>query len=147
MRNPIPFVLQHGAIWAYKNPLEAIGIGYLARYQAPRLITAGKIYGRYQASIMPARAAAGRAIGQALIGARGVAATKVGAKAGIYGAAFVVGAGIGILAGTAISRAAFGVEGKDKAVQFYTGQANLVDYIPHYNAYKIVKHYAKEAIE
>lgn len=147
MRNPIGFVLQQSAIWAYKNPLEAIGIGYLARYQAPRLITAGKIYGRYQASIMPARVSAGRAIGAALVGSRGVAAAKVASKAGIYGAAAAVGVGVGVLAGTAISAAAFGPEGKDKAIEFYTGGADLIDYIPHYNAYKIVRHYATEAIE
>jgi hypothetical protein len=147
MRNPIPFVLQQSAIWAYKNPLEAIGIGYLARYQAPRLVSAGRIYGTYQASIMPARIAAGRAIGQVLLGARGVAAAKVASKAGIYGLAAAVGVGVGVVAGTAISSAAFGPEGKDRAIKFYSGQANLIDYIPHYNAYKIVRHYAQEAIE
>ena len=147
MRNPIAFVLQQGAIWAYKNPLEAIGIGYLARYQAPRLVSAGRIYGRYQVGIMPQRVAATRAIGQVLIGARGVATAKVASKAGIYGAAAAVGVGVGVVAGTALSRSLFGVEGKDKAIQFYSGQANLIDYIPHYNAYKIVRHYAKEAIE
>jgi|LUMU01.1.fsa_nt_gb hypothetical protein len=147
MRNPIGFVLQQTAIWAYKNPLEAIGIGYLARYQAPRLITAGKIYGRYQASIMPARIAATRSIGQVLLGARGVASAKVASKAGIYGVAAAVGVGVGVVAGTAISSAVFGPEGKDKAIQFYTGGADLIDYIPHYNAYKIMRHYAQEAIE
>ena len=147
MRNPIGFVLQQSAIWAYKNPLEAIGIGYLARYQAPRLISAGRIYGTYQASIMPARIAAGRAIGQVLLGARGIAAAKVASKAGIYGAAAAVGVGVGVVAGTAISSAAFGPEGRDRAIEFYTGGANLIDYIPHYNAYKIVRHYAQEAIE
>jgi len=148
MRNPIGFVLQQSAIWAYNNQLEAIALGYLAKYQAPRLITAGKIYGRYQASIMPARIAATRAISQVLIGARGVAAAKVASKAGIYGAAAAVGVGIGVVAGTAISAAAFGPEGKDNAIKFYTGQAdNWYDYIPHYNAYKIVSHYAQEAIE
>lgn len=146
MKNPIGFVLQQSAIWAYKNPLEAIGIGYLARYQAPRLITAGKIYGRYQASIMPARIAATRSIGQVLLGASGTKAVKVGSKAGIYGVAAAVGAGVGIVAGTAISAAAFGPEGKDLAIEFYTGGADLIDYIPHYNAYKIVRHYAQEAI-
>ncbi len=56
------------------------------------------------------------------------------------------GAVIGAAAGTAISSAAFGPEGKQKAIEFYTGQANWYDYIPHYNAGKIVAHYAKEAI-
>ena len=63
----------------------------------------------------------------------------------------VLGAGAGVVigaaAGTAISSVAFGPAGKQKAIEFYTGQAKLIDYIPHYNAYKIVSHYAKEAIE
>ena len=72
-------------------------------------------------------------------------ATRTGtaiASAGSIGLAVAAGAVIGAAAGTAISSAAFGPEGKSKAIQFYTGQAdNWYDYVPHYNAYKIVKHY------
>ena len=65
-----------------------------------------------------------------------------------YGLAVGAGAVIGAAAGTAISSVAFGQAGKQKAIDFYTGQnTSLIDYIPHYNAYKIVRHYAKEAIE
>lgn len=67
--------------------------------------------------------------------------------AATYTLAAGAGAVIGAATGTAISSVAFGQEGKQKAIQFYTGQANLMDYIPHYNAYKIVRHYVKEAIE
>jgi hypothetical protein len=85
----------------------------------------------------------------------GTAAFAVSKTAGLAGSAAGVGVGlgagagvvIGAAVGTAISSVAFGEAGKEKAIQFYTGQANLIDYIPHYNAYKIVSHYAKEAIE
>ena len=66
----------------------------------------------------------------------------------MYGLAVGAGAVIGAAGGTAISSVAFGQEGKQKAIEFYTGQnTSLIDYIPHYNAYKIVSHYAREAIE
>lgn len=72
-------------------------------------------------------------------------ATRTGAaiiSAGTIGLAGAAGAVIGAATGTAISSAIFGAEGKEKAIKFYTGQAdNFYDYIPHYNAYKIVKHY------
>ena len=73
------------------------------------------------------------------------AATRTGAaiiSAGYVGAGIVAGAFIGAAVGTAISSVVFGEEGKADAIEFYTGQAdNWYDYVPHYNAYKIVKHY------
>ena len=81
----------------------------------------------------------------------GIAGSAAGAAFGSTAVGVGLGAGAGVVigaaAGTAISSVAFGPSGKQKAIQFYTGQANLIDYIPHYNAYKIVSHYAKEAIE
>jgi len=74
-------------------------------------------------------------------------ATRTGAaiiSAGSIGLAGAAGVVIGAATGTAISSAVFGAEGKNKAIEFYTGQANLIDYVPHYNAYKIVKHYVTE---
>jgi hypothetical protein len=80
----------------------------------------------------------------------GVAGSAVGAAAGATATGIVLGAGagavIGAATGTAISSVAFGPEGKQKAIEFYTGQANLIDYYPPYNAYKIVRHYATEAM-
>ena len=81
----------------------------------------------------------------------GIAGSAAGAAFGSTAVGVGLGAGAGVVigaaAGTAISSVAFGPAGKQKAIEFYTGQANLIDYIPHYNAYKIVRHYAKEAIE
>ncbi len=83
-------------------------------------------------------------VGSAAAGA--FAATRTGAaaiSAGTIGAAAAAGAVIGAATGTAISSAVWGEEGKTKAIKFYTGQAdNWYDYVPHYNAFKIVKHYA-----
>jgi len=63
-------------------------------------------------------------------------ATYVGAVA----AGYVIGAAVGI----AISSTAFGQSGKQKALDFYTFQnTNPIDYVPHYNAFKIVKHYVE----
>lgn len=82
-------------------------------------------------------------IGSRLLSAAGTAATATfGSTAVGVGAGAAAGAVIGAATGTAISSVAFGPEGKQKAIEFYTGQAdNFYDYIPHYNAYKIVKHY------
>ena len=77
--------------------------------------------------------------GSAALATFGSTAIGVGLGAG-------AGAVIGAAAGTAISSVAFGPEGKQKAIEFYTGQANLIDYYPPYNAYKIVRHYATEAM-
>lgn len=76
----------------------------------------------------------------------GSAATTVfGSTAVGVGLGAAAGAVIGAAAGTAISSAIFGQKGKQKAIEFYTGQAdNFYDYIPHYNAYKIVKHYVTD---
>jgi len=80
----------------------------------------------------------------------GIAGSAAGAAFGstIVGVTLAAGAGavIGAAAGTAISSVAFGPSGKQKAIQFYSGQANLIDYYPPYNAYKIVRHYATEAM-
>ena len=63
--------------------------------------------------------------------------TAVGVTLGAAG-----GVVIGAAVGTAISSIAFGPEGKQKAIDFYTGQnTRPIDYLLHYNAYKIVKHY------
>ena len=145
--NPGLIALQRAGLWVYNNPAETAVLSYAMRYAPAKVGLVAIETARYNAIIARPTLAYGARVGSIVLGARGVAAAKVGSKAGIYGAAFAVGVGTGILAGTAISRAAFGVEGKDKAISFYSGQANLIDYIPHYNAYKIVSHYAKEAIE
>ena len=141
--NPGLIALQRAGLWVYNNPAETAVLSYAMRYAPAKVGLVAIETARYNAIIARPTIAYGARVGSIVLGARGVAA----AKAGIYGAAAAVGVGVGIVAGTAISRAAFGVEGKDKAIQFYSGQANLIDYIPHYNAYKIVRHYAKEAIE
>ena len=145
--NPGVIALQRAGIWVYRNPAETALLAIGLRYAPAKIGLVAIETAKYQAVIARPTAAYGARVGSILIGARGVAAAKVAAKAGIYGAAAAVGVGVGVVAGTAISAAAFGPEGKDAAIKFYTGQANLIDYIPHYNAYKIVRHYATEAIE
>ena len=82
-------------------------------------------------------------VGSRVLGLSGSAATAVAGSTAVgvtLGAAagYVIGAGVG----TAISSKAFGSSGKEKAIDFYTFQnTNPIDYLPHYNAYKIVKHY------
>ena len=83
-------------------------------------------------------------VGGALL--RGASATA-GAVAGSSVVGVTLGAGAGAVTGaaigTGISSIAFGPEGKQKAIDFYTGQsgASWYEYIPHYNAGRIVKHY------
>ena len=85
-------------------------------------------------------------LGGRVLGIGGSAATAVFGSTAVgvtLGAA--AGTVIGAAVGTAISSVAFGPEGKNKAIEFYTGQAdNWYDYVPHYNAYKIVKHYVTD---
>lgn len=145
--NPSLYALNRAGIWVYNNPAETAVLAYALRYAPAKVGLVAIETARYNAIIARPTLTYGARVGSIVLGARGVAAAKVASKAGIYGAAAAVGVGVGVVAGTAISRAAFGVEGKDKALQFYSGQANLIDYIPHYNAYKIVRHYATEAIE
>ena len=145
--NPGLIALQRAGIWVYNNPAETAVLAYAMRYAPAKIGLVAIETARYNAIIARPTLAYGARVGSIVLGARGVAAAKVASKAGIYGAAAALGVGVGVVAGTAISRAAFGVEGKDAAIQFYSGQANWYDYIPHYNAYKIVRHYASEAIE
>jgi len=78
----------------------------------------------------------------------GTKTASVIARAGTYALAAGAGAVIGAAVGTATSSVLFGQEGKQTAIEFYTGRsgAEWYEYIPHYNAGRIVAHYAKEAI-
>ena len=145
--NPGLIALQRAGLWVYNNPAETAVLSYAMRYAPAKVGLVAIETARYNAIIARPTLAYGARVGSIVLGARGVAAAKVASKAGIYGAAAAVGVGAGIVVGTALSRSLFGVEGKDAAVKFYSGNANLIDYIPHYNAYKIVSHYAREAIE
>ena len=87
----------------------------------------------------------GRQIAKIVLGTRGIAAVGAASTAAVYTGAVAVGAAAGVVVGTAASGAIFGPQGREKAIEFYTGQAdNFYDYIPHYNAYKIVKHYVQQ---
>lgn len=77
----------------------------------------------------------------------GIASTGLGAISGATVTGVILGAGAGAVGGaaigTAISTALFGQEGKQTAIEFYTGQsgAKWYEYIPHYNYGRIVKHW------
>ena len=132
--------LERAGIWVYRNPAETAVLAYALRYAPAKLGLVAIETARYQAVIARPTLSYASRVGSILIGTRGIAAAKVGAKAGIYGAAAAAGLGVGIVAGTALSSAIFGPTGKDQAISFYTGQANLIDYIPHYNGFKIGRH-------
>lgn len=145
--NPALYALNRAGMWVYNNPAETAVLAYAMRYAPAKVGLVAVETARYNAIIARPTLAYGARVGSIVLGARGVAAVKVASKAGIFGAAAAVGLGVGVVAGTALSAAIFGPEGKDAAIKFYTGQTNFSDYIPHYNAYKIVRHYAAEAIE
>jgi len=72
----------------------------------------------------------------------GLGVRAAAAATATYTAAVAAGYVIGAATGTAIASTVFGPEGKQKAIDFYTFQnTRAIDYLPHYNAYKIVKHY------
>ena len=82
----------------------------------------------------------------------GIAGSAAAATFGSTAVGVVLGAGAGAVGGaaigTAISAGIWGEQGKQTAIDFYTGvDTNWYDYIPQYSAYRIVRHYAKEAIE
>ena len=82
----------------------------------------------------------------------GIAGSAAAATFGSTAVGVVLGAGAGAVGGaaigTAISATIWGEQGKQTAIDFYTGvDTNWYDYIPHYSAYRIVKHKVKEAIE
>lgn len=140
--NPTLYALSRAGVWAYNNPAETAVLAYAVRYAPAKTGMVAIELGKYTAATMPRRMLMVRAVSGIVFGDGAGAIAKVGARAGIYGAAAALGVGVGIVAGTAISRAAFGPEGKDLALNFYTGTGtNWYDYIPHYNAGKIVKHY------
>ena len=145
--NPGLIALQRAGIWVYNNPAETAVLAYAMRYAPAKLGLVAIETARYNAIIARPTLAYGARVGSIVLGTRGIAAVRTIGLAGAIGAAAVVGVGAGVVVGTALSRSLFGVEGKDKAIQFYSGQANLIDYLPQYNAYKILRHYAKEAIE
>lgn len=94
--------------------------------------------------IAGAGVAVGLAKDVAIVTTAAASTSTAGALAtiGTYGAAVAAGYVIGAATGTAISSVAFGPEGKQKAIDFYTFQnTKPIDYLPHYNAYKIIKHY------
>ena len=76
-----------------------------------------------------------------------IAGTGFGAISGATVTGVILGAGVGAVVGatigTAISSAIWGEQGKQTAIEFYTGQsgAKWFEYIPQYNAGRIVKHY------
>jgi len=81
-----------------------------------------------------------------------IAGSAAGATFGSTAVGVILGAGAGAVGGaaigTAISSAIWGQQGKQTAIDFYTGvDTKWYDYIPHYSYGRIVKHYALEAIE
>ena len=81
-------------------------------------------------------------VGTVATAAAGTSTAAALATAATYTGAVAAGYVIGAATGTAIASTAFGPEGKQKAIDFYTFQnTRAIDYLPHYNAYKIVKHH------
>lgn len=140
--NPTLYWLSRAGVLVYNNPAETAVLAYAVRYAPAKMGLVSIEVGRYTARTMPARLALGRNVGTIVLGTRGLAVARTIGLVGIYGAAAAVGVGAGIVVGTALSRSLFGVEGKDLALDFYTGTGtSWYDYIPQYNAAKIVKHW------
>lgn len=143
-RNPTLFMLQRAGIWVYNNPAETAVLAYALRYAPAKLGLVAIETAKYNAIIARPTIQWGTAIARIVLGARGLAVLGATTTAVVYTGAVAVGVAAGVVVGTAASGAIFGPEGREKAIEFYTGQAdNFYDYIPHYNAYKIVKHYVQ----
>lgn len=129
------------ALWSASHPGE-IYLTYLAARAAPAKVGLVAIeFAKYYSKIAKPSADLLAGVTRIAIGARGVAAAGALGTLAIYTGAVAVGTGAGIVVGTAVSGAVFGPEGREKALEFYTGKANLIDYVPAYNIAKIVKHY------
>jgi hypothetical protein len=133
------YLAERSFLWVINNPAETAVLGYAA-YNAP--IPTAKIaieVGKLSAKTSPMIARTGLNIGRIVLShsliARGALAV------GKASAPVAVGLAVGAVGGVALSTAIFGAEGNRLSREFYSGQANLIDYVPAYNAYKIVKHY------
>ena len=130
------------ALWSAQHPGE-IYLTYLAARTAPsKVFQIGIEFSKYYARVARPTAQLGYNISKIAIGSRGVAAVGALGTTAIYAGAVGVGLGAGIVVGVGVSGAVFGEEGRQKAIDFYSGQnTNLIDYVPAYNIAKIVKHY------
>ena len=138
-------MLQRAGIWVYHNPAETAVLAYALRYAPARVGLIALETAKYNAIIARPTITYGSRVGRILLGARGVAALGAATTVAVYTGAVAVGAAAGVVVGTAVSGAVFGQDGRELALDYYTGQAdNWYDYIPHYNAYKIVKHYVSQ---
>jgi hypothetical protein len=129
------------ALWSAQHPGE-IYLTYLAARAAPAKVGLVAVeFGTYYSRIAQPTFQLGYNISKIAIGSRGVAAVGALGTTALYAGAVGVGLAAGVVVGTAVSGAVFGSAGREKALEFYTGQANLIDYVPAYNIAKIVKHY------
>ena len=134
-------ILARVALWSASHPGE-IYLTYLAARAAPAKVGMVAVeFAKYYARIATPTAQLASSVARIAIGARGVAAAGALGTAAVYTGAVALGASAGIVVGTAVSGAVFGAEGREKALDFYTGKADLIDYVPAYNIAKIVKHY------
>ncbi len=104
--------------------MTAGGIGYWALHKP---IKRGKMLYRASNFIRIGTASSSLGLGQITLGA---------AK---FGGAAAAGYAIGAVTGTAISGAIWGKQGARDAIDFYTFNVDPIDYIPHVNAYRILK--------
>lgn len=131
------------ALWSASHPGE-IYLTYLAARAAPAKVGLVAVeFAKYYSRIATPTAQLLAGVSRIAIGARGVAAVSAGATTAVYTGAVGVGVAAGVVVGTTVSGVIFGQEGRQKALDFYTGKnTTLKDYIPAYNIYKIAKHYA-----
>ena len=137
------FLLQRAGIWIYNNPAETAVLGYALRYAPAKVGLIAIETAKYNAIIARPTIAYGTSLARIVLGARGIAAATAAGTVAVYTGAVAVGAAAGVVVGVAASGAIFGPDGREKAIEFYTGQADLIDYVPAYNAFKIVKHYVQ----
>jgi len=126
-------------LWAFNNPVTTAGLGIGLRYAPIPTAKVALEAVKLGINVTPHIVNFGRASAAIITVDAPVIATL--SRGGVYAAAAVAGYGIGAVAGTAISTTIWGPEGQDDAIEFYTGRANLIDYVPHVNAFRIVKHY------
>ncbi len=123
MGKGIPFWASAPAVWVVTHPFEAFTYGVALRYATVPTV---KVTWLVAKELTPA---VGR-IGWGIVGRGGILAMHFPRvyAAGIYGAAAVVGAGIGAAAGVIISGIFWGDEGAEDARDLYMGRVSWSEY-------------------
>tara|TARA_Y100000361_G_scaffold143657_1_gene150916 strand:- start:229 stop:645 length:417 start_codon:yes stop_codon:yes gene_type:complete len=132
-------IVESTLLYAVSNPYKTFTLAYAVRHAPIPMAKATIAVGKWVTKIAGPTATLGRSL--ASIAAKDIPGVANAARVIRFGAPIAAGAIIGATAGTAIATTVWGQEGNELAIDFYSGGAEWYEYLPSYNAGKIVHHY------